>query len=266
MNKVAVIIPFYRDIITAYEKIALQQCELVLSGHSKIAIKPLGISLPEEARLVNFAGIENFEDDYFDGIAGYNRLMLSAEFYHRFLQYEYVLIYQMDAFVFKDELLYWCDQNFDYIGPPWIKKTYHKNLLGHAFKKIKQKLYARFNFYDNAVPNQYQFDNKVGNGGFSLRKVKKFYDLCLAMKPVIEFYIAQNTANYNEDVFWSIEVNREKRILNIADLETGLRFAFEVPPKKVSYYNKDNLPFGCHDWDKYLDFWRPILSFYGYKL
>ncbi|MFR6542216.1 MAG: DUF5672 family protein [Butyricimonas virosa] len=28
----------------------------------------------------------------------------------------------IDAFVFRDELTYWCTLNYDYIGAPWLCK------------------------------------------------------------------------------------------------------------------------------------------------
>lgn len=266
LKKVAVVIPFYRTTLSDYEKIALQQCERVLSAHPKIAIKPDSLILPDDARIVNFTETRSFGDHYFKGLDGYNKLMLSAEFYQQFIDYEYVLIYQMDCFVFKDELVYWCSQNFDYIGAPWIRKTYHKNFAELFVLKVAQYFSKRFNFHNNDVPNKYQLQNRVGNGGFSLRRVKKFYDLCIVMKPLINFYLSQTLNLYNEDVFWSIEVNRKSRVLNIPSFETGLKFAFEVPPVKADLLNDKNLPFGCHDWDKYADFWRPIFENYGYVI
>jgi hypothetical protein len=127
MKKVSVIIPFYRNEISANEKIALQQCKRILSNYPIIAVKPHGLTLTAGDGLINFTDTVSFEDHYFENIAGYNKLMLSAEFYSRFLDYEYMLIYQMDTFVFKDQLNYWCSQNYDYIGAPWIRKTYHKS-------------------------------------------------------------------------------------------------------------------------------------------
>jgi len=266
LKKVAIIVPFYQNIISAYEKIALQQCERILNAHPKIAIKPTSLTLPEDANAVTFSDVISFDDNYFKGLAGYNRLMLSSEFYDRFAEYEYVLIYQMDCFVFKDELTYWCQQDLDYIGAPWIKKTYHKNAAELLWLRLGKYFSGRFNSADNEVPNKYQLENKVGNGGFSLRRVKKFYDLCIIMKPTIDFYLSNATNLYNEDVFWSIEVNREKRVLNIPACETGLKFAFEVPPLKAHMLNEQSLPFGCHDWDKYADFWRPIFKWYNFNI
>jgi hypothetical protein len=266
LKKVAIIIPFYRNTVSDYEKIALHQCERILPAYPKIAVKPKSLTLPNQANTVRFSDIVSFDDDFFKGLAGYNRLMLSSQFYDEFLDYEYILIYQMDCFVFKDELTYWCKQDLDYIGAPWIRKTYHKNFIGLLFFKTKRFFSSRFNLQDNDVPNKYQLENKVGNGGFSLRRVKKFYNLCIVMKPVIEFYLSQKIHQYNEDVFWSIEVNRQKRVLNIPSCAIGLKFAFEVPPEKANRLNEQNLPFGCHDWDKYADFWRPVFKQYDYVI
>lgn len=265
-KKVAIIIPFYRDYISEYEKISLQQCERILHGHEKIVIKPHSLTLTDRSDLFKYNKAENFDDGYFKDLAGYNKLMLSAEFYQRFLDYEYILIYQMDCFVFKDELLYWCNKNYDYIGAPWIKKTYQKNLVELWFSNIRKYLRKRFNNSDNNEPNEYQIDNQVGNGGFSLRKVKKLYDIAILMKSKADYYLSQNMVQYNEDVFWSLEVNREKRILNIPPCKEALKFAFEVPPFKYRYLNENNLPFGAHDWDRYIDYWRPYFRELNYLL
>ncbi|MBS1528101.1 MAG: hypothetical protein JST19_20815 [Bacteroidetes bacterium] len=265
-EKAAIIIPFYRAQLSEYEKIALKQCEKVLHGYTKIVIKPRNLILPDEASLVNFSKIEEFDDEYFNGIGDYNRLMMSAEFYERFLEHEYILIYQLDCFVFKDELNYWCTQHWDYIGAPWIRKTYHKTAPGLLLLKIKRYLGKKFNLEDDKKPNQYLLENKVGNGGFSLRRVEKFYGLCTTMKRAIARYLSQADHWHNEDVFWSIEVNRKQTVLHIPDCQTGLKFAFEVPPVKSDMINEQNIPFGCHDWDRYAEYWRPIFKNYGYDI
>jgi hypothetical protein len=261
MKKVAIVIPFYKSTLTTYELIALQQCTQVLSGHSIIAVKPEGLTLPADVGGINFSGIISFDNSYFKDLAGYNRLMLSAEFYGKFLDYEYILIYQMDTFVFRDELLDWCNRGYDYIGAPWIRKTYHKSLIGLAWFNAVEAYRRKFN-----IASRHIFDKMVGNGGFSLRRVEKFQEICISMRPAIDFYLSQNSNIYNEDIFWSVEVNRQRPTLNIPNWQTALTFAFEVPPQKAKYYNPKNLPFGCHDWDKYADFWRPIFKLYGYDI
>ena len=172
----------------------------------------------------------------------------------------------MDCFVFSDQLNFWCDQNWDYIGAPWIQKTYHKNLTELYFLRIKKNIKSFLDRSDHNEPNQYQLDNQVGNGGFSLRRVHKFHNLCLLMEPVINLYLSSHSNLHNEDVFWSIEINREKRVLNIPSLDTALKFAVEVPPIKLKNLNAKNLPFGCHDWDRYADYWQKIFKELGYQI
>ncbi|MGI4750976.1 MAG: DUF5672 family protein [Janthinobacterium lividum] len=266
LKKVAVIIPFYRSTLSAYEIIALQQCELVLSEYPKIAIKPANLTLPAGSETVSFNDMISFENCFFEGIAGYNHLMLSPEFYKTFLDYEYILIYQLDAFVFKNDLEHWCNQNLDYIGAPWIRKKDDKSIFKKVQIKLQSSLYTYFNIHQKGLPSRKQFTNKVGNGGLSLRRVKKFYDLTITMKSSIDFYLSQTAYQYNEDSFWSIEVNRKEKVLNIPTWKVGLKFAFETYPEKAYFLNKQILPFGCHDWDKYLDFWRPIFKLYNYNI
>ncbi len=266
MKQVAIVIPIYKNSVSKYELISLKQCEKILSNYPKIIIKSKGLPIPDYLKNLTILEIINFDGNYFDSIAGYNKLMLSEEFYSQFLDYKFMLIYQLDCFVFSDKLGYWCNKNWDYIGAPWISKTYNKNWLEIKYKKFIQYFKQRLNTVDNSLPNQYQFNNRVGNGGLSLRKVKKMYDLCIILKPKIGFYLKQKSNLYNEDVFWSIEVNRNTRVINIPHCHEALTFAFEVPPVKASDLNHKNLPFGCHDWDKYEDYWQPIFMQYIYDI
>jgi hypothetical protein len=265
VKQVAVVIPFYRDTLTGHEDIALKQCALVLAKYPIIAIKPQSLTLPDNLKDYPFEQVINFDDSYFASIQGYNKLMLDAHFYQAFLNYEYILIHQLDAFVFEDKLSYWCTQNLDYIGAPWLRKK-DTGTLKSTLLKVQQYFSIRFDLKKQGLPNKYQFENQVGNGGFSLRKVKKFYNLCISMKPRIDLYLSRNEHQYHEDTFWSIEVNRKKHHINICDYQTALRFAFENSPDRALKLNNNELPFGCHAWDKHPGFWRPIFKEHGFTI
>ena len=245
--------------------IALQQCFKVLGHHPVIAIKPETLVLPEEITAYTFLATVNFADDYFRDIQGYNRLMLDPIFYKEFLGYKYILIYQLDAFVFKDELDYWCSRGFDYIGAPWIRETPH-GFFKSIKRRIQYRLHTRFNIQKYGLPSIKQFEYKVGNGGFSLRNTRKFYELCIKYHHKIQHYNSLEHHLYNEDAFWSIEVNRERRNLKIPGYKKALRFSIEFHPGRAMIINKGQLPFGCHAWDLNKDFWKPIFKEYGYDI
>ena len=257
--------PFYRDELLPTERVALQQCFKVLCKHDIIAIKPKSLLLPAEVTRYLFHRITTFDDSFFAGVKGYNRLMLSAGFYNAFINYEYILIYQLDAFVFKDELLYWCEQGFDYIGAPWIGPK-RPNIL-KSFKIILQSYYyTRFNIQVKGLPSLKQVKYKVGNGGFSLRRTEIFGALCVEMADKIAEYNKRDSFLFNEDVFWSIEVNRKHKMLKIPEYKKALEFSFELHPKTAFQINNNRLPFGCHDWDLKIEFWRPIFKDAGYNI
>jgi hypothetical protein len=192
--------------------------------------------------------------------------MLDSSFYKQLLDYEFILIYQLDAFVFRDELLFWCEKKFDYVGAPWLRHRDYPDLI----KKIKSKFQAYFdiklNKRINGVPTNMQFENKVGNGGFSLRRVSKFYELSLQYDEKIRHYNTQSDHRYHEDVFWSIEVNRYKKNLVIPYYKTALKFSFENSPERSLLLNGGKLPFGCHAWDKHIAFWSPYFKDQGVDL
>jgi hypothetical protein len=265
-KQVAIIVPMYRNSVTALEEIALQQCQKVFAGYDRIIVKPQGLDVSVLAKKYDFTETMSFADAYFAGIQGYNKLMLADAFYGQFLNYEYILIHQLDAFAFSDELPYWCDQHIDYVGAPWLRVHGYPDWVKAVKSRIQMLYHARLDVQKNGRPSDMQFINRVGNGGFSLRRVKKFHELSFRLKPQMERYLASNDHYYNEDAFWSIEVNRKNKQLNIPGYRKASLFAFEHAPQRSLKITNNKLPFGCHAWDKNLDFWRPIFKGQGYTI
>ena len=261
LNPVAIVIPIYKTSLKDYELMSLQQCYKILNNFPIVFVKPESLSLSSYKSLVdsNNWHIESFDNDYFKDIQGYNRLLLSESFYARFLKYEYILIYQLDAFIFKDELQYWCKQGYDYIGAPWVQRYKFK-------RKIRSLIHYKLNRKqrNGVLPTSLQFYNRVGNGGFSLRKVEKFYELCKTQKLLIDYYNQNEHNFYNEDVFWSLEVNRKKKQLYIPHYRKALHFSIEQDPALAMRLNEGNLPFGAHALYAFSEFWRPYVKEAGY--
>lgn len=249
-----IVVPIYKSHVSENEQWSLRQCFKVLGNHPIVFIKPEGLDI---SPYIPYTFNKSFEEESFDpgffsDIRGYNRLMLSQEFYGRFLKYSFMLIYQLDAFVFSDDLKYWCSQGFDYVGAPWIER--------HKFtRKIRSYLHYKLNRKQNGSisPTWLQFYNRVGNGGFSLRNIKKFHEICGSHKQMIDFYNERNHNHFfNEDVFWSIEVNRLGKRLNIPRCQKALHFAIEQKPDLALSRLNGALPFGMHAWHQYPEVWQ----------
>ena len=273
LSKVAVVVPMYRDRLNSDEKISHRQLFHFLGKFDKYLVVP-------ESLKVDLDGftIKRFRNEFFNNTVTYSALLLSREFYEAFSNYSFILIYQLDALVFSDQLMEWCEAGWDYIGAPWIRS-------------------ADADFVDAPT---------VGNGGFSLRKVESFlrvidsehfdaelqrYQWALsgeeAPRPpaarslTIPERVGERIARLasrgataptpgssksspfygiNEDYFWSFKAIKYWPDFKIAPVEDALRFSFEVEPRRCYALNHFQLPFGCHAWNRYdRKFWEPFL-------
>lgn len=250
---VTVIIPIYKPKPNVDEVISLKQCLKVLENYSIIFIGPENLNTKAYENICNdhitFKLIV-FESFYFKDIAGYNKLMLSPDFYKKFLDYKYILIYQLDAYVFKDELVYWCRQNYDFIGAPNIP---HEN-LPNEMQFLKG--YLKFIKIFNALfKTKHQISN-VGNGGFSLRKTKTCYYLLHLLKKQISSW-----GDHNEDGFFKYWGNLLYPLFRLPSDEIALAFSIEHSPRESLTKLGNGLPFGCHAFKRYgWETWEPFIN------
>jgi hypothetical protein len=247
---VVVALTVYKPDLTILERISAARCLDILHSHPIVVIAPEGLAIPPPLdRLPS----ERFNRIFFTSISSYSSLMLSREFYQRFLAYRYLLLHQLDAFVFRDELLSWCARGYDYIGAPWIGETFPNapaTLQGLPFW-IRSRLF----------PFLPPLDHSVGNGGFSLRRVKTMYRALTFLR-----HTRRAWGGRNEDGFWSIALPEcwwwQYRVPSV---DEALGFSFEVNPSLCYQQNREKLPFGCHAWEQNEpEFWMPHIAAAGY--
>ena len=228
-KQAAVLIPVYREALTELERISLTQAVRVLKAYDIYFIMPESLYLKDTYGLPE----ERFLDQYFDSVHSYNELMLEEEFYKRFSTYEYILIHQLDAFVFSDKLGYFCDMGYDYIGALWLDGEFYYKDSGHVIWH-------------------------VGNGGFSLRRVAAFLDI---LKDNRELLVNNRV---NEDLFYAV---LRCETFKTAPERTALEFGFEMKVRECYAQNGNQLPFGCHAWQKFdASFWKPWIESCGYVI
>lgn len=265
--KCAVVIPVYK------EKNSPNEMKSILNTCSKL--KDIFIVAPEnlnsselEHQLNSRASIIRFNDTYFKNIEGYNKLLLSKQFYKKFEKYDFMLIVQPDAWVFKNEIDEWCNRGFDYIGSPWVSVRSDGELHmepfggngGFSLRNIKSAIrtLSIFKIMDNPrqVWNYHrQFHNVFG---ITLR-------LPIILLRILGY---QNnsfryTRNFsaNEDVYWSTKATVINKKFKVAPVESEIAFGFEKFPSALYKMINNELPFGCHAWEKYeLDFWKNYIK------
>lgn len=258
MEQVTIVIPIYKP-LSKFEVVSIRQCFTVLDQFPISIVCPSNLNLHSihsvAAEVSKNISIEVFDSVFFDGIAGYNKLMMSLEFYWRFKKSKYILVYQTDAFVFKDDLEKWCALNYDYVAAPW---PFNVTEWIDVYPKEIQIYYKLFG--TNKIA-------KTGNGGLSLRKTKSF------INNLKLFSSAASRWSLNEDMFYSHYVNTLNPFFRIPHHDISRKFAFDVNPKEFYELNNCELPFGSHGWyrndadyEGNLEFYLGIVRSYGYQL
>lgn len=159
-------------------------------------------------------------NDFFKSQKAYSELCECYEFYGSLIDYEYILICQPDAWVFEDNLERFLDLEYDYIGSIHMLRA-----NGNG--------------------------GRVGNGGFSLRKTQKFFEVCKKT----DFTKFKYTLL--EDCVFSIRLKHE---FNIATPEIGFEFGWQEQPQ-AAYAKTGKLPMGCHNPMKNnWNFWRNYIK------
>ncbi len=229
-NLAAVVIPVYTETLKNNEQNAIAQAIKVLGNYDIYFAMPKSLEIDyKDPRIKE----RRFKDSYFSSRQAYSNFMLEETFYYAFQEYKYILVYQLDAFVFSDRLAEFCAKGWDYAGAPWTHGI-HKFVNGRA------------TWY-------------VGNGGFSLRKTESFLKWLHNKKEDISFareYLPEDVvvAAYGDGLI-------------IPSKEEAVCFAFEMDFDECIKRNNGKLPFGCHAWE-YCEYeqWKPIMEGMGYTV
>lgn len=253
-------IPVYKSSPTILELYSLERCCKVLGNYpfSIFTYKELDTNIYIN-KLKEYGikyEINFFSKQYFMDVDGYNRLMVSPFFYEAFIKFRYLLIYQLDAFVFSDKIIEWCEKGYDYMGAPWFNVNWvNKNQVN---KKLP--LFTKSTFLFKLFKEK---DGLVGNGGFSLRNVESF----IKYSRIYGSYFL--SLNFNEDVFWGKYVASKERSFKIPLFLEALSFSIENDPETSFTLLQNKLPFGCHAWyssETKLNIWTEIFNKEGIEL
>jgi len=257
-EEVAIVIPIHKNTSKPNELIALKQALKILKNRNIFFLTKESLTIDtyqiDEKRIIPIVRVA---DESLASNTSYNKLMLSPKFYFIFKQFKYILIYQLDAFIFEDKLDFFCSKNYDYIGAPWVNVNFP---ILHYQEAMQSKYFLLKKFKKILLSKKISEEDYpwVGNGGFSLRKVKSFMQTSKSFSFLFNDF---KDFDGSEDIIWSIYVPLFFRSFKIAPVKIAREFAFELEPKLCYEENNFQLPMGCHAWEKYdLEFWRPFFE------
>ena len=254
-----VVVPVHRQNPTPDERFSLQRCAQVLGRHPIRIVHPDGLNLDAYLDLLPTAKPLPVLAAWMASIRSYNRMLINPAFYQKLDQYSHALVHEPDALAISDQLSYWCEQPFDYIGAPWFE--------GFQFPAPNAPIIG------------------VGNSGFSLINImairllldsnRRWISRMVIAKDLLRkilrrpsrypltFLIkafgssgllggAHRLVDDQCDGFISYHGSRSySPLFRIADPASALRFSWEVNPARCSELCGHRAPFGIHAWAKY---------------
>jgi hypothetical protein len=252
---VVILVISHKSILDENEIKSLKQLYNILGHYPIKFICPEGLDVSSYKIIGKEIKFDFVKSNWLSNYVMFNKFKLWPKLYYKYKKYKYALFYEPDAWVFRDELIEWCDKRYDYIGAPWFE-----------------------NWHD-ALENSPIVG--VGNGGLSLRNVKKTIRLLNRMKmagrlhnylvkeslfaktakglnfypKLLKYTDERRAKGINED-YQIYLLSKVFRWYKIAPVEDALRFSFDVNPRVLYKMNDYKLPFGCHAWKKHdREFW-----------
>jgi hypothetical protein len=238
-SSISILIPIYQSRLSSLDEYSLDVSLDNLRSRQVWFIAPHG--LPCDYYQSRYPGIAYifFGAEYFNSIAGYNRLLLSHLFYEQFIAHEFVLILQTDAIILRDDLDVWMSKPFDYIGAPWPDG----NELFVNLGRFEGEFGKAIKVY-------------VGNGGLSLRRTRKCLALLNEFPDAISVFLKTGSS---EDLFFSYMGALSADFIIPNEITASL-FAMELKPAYYYQVNGGIVPMGGHAWWKYdVTFWKAFL-------
>ena len=260
-RRAAVMVPLPTTVLSAEEEVSMLQLRAHLDHYDKFLLVPRGM----KTSLAGFRVIE-LDRKHFGSAASHNRMLYLPEFWELFSDYDYALMYHLDALVFSDQLADWCRMGYDFIGAPflnspdspWVREERVGN-GGFALYHVPAVLKVLWNRY-RMQPSKYfedHFWKWIEWQRQVLKPVRAAAPRCLkhgrasSLRAIVKRLDHIEANELQNDCFWADEAKRYDPGFNVAPIEDGLRFAFEVVPSVCLERNGGNMPFGCHAWARY---------------
>lgn len=262
--KVAVVIPLHKNALSDNEVISLRQCCNLLVKYDIFLLYPDAIDVWDCLQKFSCLKPLAVPATWMNSLNAYNEMKCSLDFYNLFKDYDYLLTYEPDAYIFSDA---WEKANtfdFDYIGAPWFKdweKEWPLSVGNSGFSmrniaKCRHVLLMKEKYY-----KQYRFLKRLGdlrilNLSVVFKLINRNWKFSVTNYFINRFF---SKCPINEDIFWS-GVVPQLFSFKVADVNNAIKFSFEKNPSVLFQINAGELPLGCHAWTKNLDFWQKYIQ------
>jgi hypothetical protein len=250
-HRAVVTIPVYLPNLTETQQLSLSRCVSVLGCHPTVVFGPASLDYSRYTAIARSASVIRFADRYFTSLERYSELLLSREFYESFADFEFLLIHQLDSFVFRDDLHEWCARGYDYVGAPWLDESLGWLGVGNggfSLRRVASCLRVLGTTAREDARDYWRFVCLTTPSRWkrTLKAYRVLPRLLAAGDTVTSFLHRFLCEERPEDLFWGLHAVRFDRSFSVAPIDLAFRFAIEGGLEHVCHRYADSPPFGCH--------------------
>lgn len=254
-----VVVPVHRLHPTDDEQFSLKRCGNLLGCHPIFIVHPHGLNLEPYFDLLPTATPLPVPAEWMASIRAYNRMMINPAFYAMFERFSHLLVHEPDALVISDQLLYWCEKPFDYIGAPWFE-GFHAAPPDAPIIGVGNSGFCLINI--SAIRSLLDSSQRWISRKFILNELSRkllgrtsrfsFDFLFRAFGKAGTMGGAHRLVATNCDTFLSNHASVcNLNSFRIADPLSAILFSWEVNPQSCFRLCGRSLPFGVHAWARY---------------
>ena len=251
-GRLAVVVPCVDVRLTPDQALSLATLRRRAPGVPRFLVKPEGLApeWPHE----DFS-VASMPTAAMNGIAAYNRMMLTPWLYRLFAGFDAILIFQTDCLLLRDDLADWAARGWSYVGAPWFSSKRGRGLKGvgnggfslrrpaDALAVLESEVFRPWPRYGQ----QFRRFASFKHGGLLART------LAAARRDTAAEPLGSRFVRHfqrPEDEFWSDYAPFFHQSYRLPPPRAALDFAFEPRPADCLALNGGRLPLGCHAWAK----------------
>lgn len=114
---VTVVIPIFNSQLTETATKSLNKCLETLGQFPILFLAGEDADMGILSNSYPSINTYRFENLYFESRTTFQKLLIRDDFYDRFDWSEFLLVHELNSFILKNELRYWCKQGFDFVQP-----------------------------------------------------------------------------------------------------------------------------------------------------
>ncbi|QRR03737.1 DUF5672 family protein [Dyadobacter sandarakinus] len=190
---VTVIVPVLNPDINPVEERLLHHSLQMLSGYPLIFVTYEGADLSIVREHHEDIDIVHFPAEFFRSRDAFARLLLMEDFYLRFNWCDFLMVHELNSWIIKDELYYWCKQGYDFMKA---------GAAGHVPGNFFQQLTG----YSPAQKEA--FASGFENNGLYLCRIERMLSTLAGLKKTAYQYRHDTSLHQADAVFWKCEANR----------------------------------------------------------